>query len=89
MKKEQLCWDCKNASPLRCCWFSDEKYPQGCIVDSDNFIVECKYFIEQEKIKTDEQKAKELNISLRTYFRWKQKAKTSQRYANKLKGLQK
>jgi len=66
MRKEQLCWDCKNACANACCWMRDctpvpgwdakevarHKSDQGLYLGPTYAIKSCPNFVQDEKDKT-------------------------------------
>ena len=81
MRKEQLCWDCKNACANSCCWMRDytpvpgwkaqvvarKKSDQGQYLGKSYFIVKCPNFVKDTKHK--EEKKNGLTISEAVRFR--------------------
>lgn len=66
MRKEQLCWDCKNACANSCCWMRDytpvpgwkaqvvarKKSDQGAYLGQSFFIKSCPNFVKDKQDKT-------------------------------------
>lgn len=88
MSKEQLCWTCKNCSPLKCSWIKDFTPVKDWVAQDSRIkngrnsyvnsyrIDWCPNYIEdglskKQKAKKSEieKTCKELNISIRTYYR--------------------
>lgn len=75
-KHKQLCWDCvKACDRFKCSWVDNFEYPKGVVLDDKNFILSCPLFVHEEykSFKKDNKDIlkNKLNITERTYFRYK------------------
>ncbi len=89
IRKETLCWSCQNARANYCSWFTDftpvenweaikTRVKHGLNRFDESYCVhKCPNFKRDKKQKTNSELARELGISVRTYYRRKQNKKNS------------